>query len=347
MRTLTRFTALGACVLLAACGAAEHTTAPNALGGRASRDLVVGPAQPPTYTGYTLTDISAGLPSSAVDINESGTIVGRHTLGGLDHGFIRHADGTLEDLPPLPGDLSNVASGVNASDVVVGSSTAANGTSHAWRKAPGGPMTPLGGLCTTGSHANAIGAAGEIVGDCSSQMAVWTSPQGPPLLRTLLFGTLHDVENGVAAGDETSPDGSRWAAVWDGHHVSPVVLPTGTTTSSWSTGVASAQQVVGAYTDATGDHGFVATLGGTTRLLPHPVEAMTALGRIVGWYVSIPAVAYTIAPNGLGVEVPLPPTTRDRVALRANRCGAIVGHYFPSGLQNGARAALWTKPGCD
>lgn len=345
MRTFTL-----CCVALAAvaCDASDRTTAPRAPGAP-SADISVGPTQPLGSTGYTLTDISGGLASSALDINASGTIVGRHTVNGAEHGFVRHADGTVQDLPPLPGDASNVASGVNASDVVVGSSTSADGHSHAWRKAPGGPMTRLyDAPCGSRSHANAIDAAGEIVGDCNTIEAVWTTPTDDPLLGSpVLFGTMLDVGHGLAVGYAAAPgDDKKEAVAWDGEHAHTILtLPAGTT-STWFTGAVSAQEVVGGYTDASGDHGFVTILGATPRLLPHPVQAMTALGRIVGWYVSIPAVAYTIAPNG-SFEVPLPPTNRDRVAFRANRCGAIVGHYFPYGLQGGPRAALWSKPTCD
>src|SRR5205085_10205242 len=99
MRRSTHLVPLAACVALAACDVADHTTAPRAPNGPASLDLV-GPPPPPVYIGYSLTDISAGLTSRATDINNQGWVVGTHTIAGSPHGFVRHPDGSIEDIPP-------------------------------------------------------------------------------------------------------------------------------------------------------------------------------------------------------------------------------------------------------
>jgi hypothetical protein len=136
------------------------------------------------------------------------------------------------------------------------------------------------------------------------------------------------------------------ALVWAGHSYSTLDMPYGTVHAR-VTGINGSRVMVGGYTVGTTERGFRAA-NGTTHALPHVVYGVSGAGRMVGWYVGLPSVAYTIAPNALvTVETPLPPSNVDRVAVRVNRCGSIVGHYFPSGLEGGARAALWTKPICD
>jgi probable HAF family extracellular repeat protein len=355
MRTRTPLGALAACLALAACDATDGTTAPNAP-PNAAPNADVGVVQPPTYLGYALTDISGGLPSAATDINAHGWIVGYHVTANGQHGFVRHADGTVEDLPPLPGGVSNVVTWIDDADEIVGTSTAADGTSHAWYRAPGGAVQRLreATWCVGTSHANAIDDAGEIAGGCGGGMAVWSGASQMPWAPTGGWGDLNDIANGTPVGTEVVSSSTSIAYAWrtvDGNNFPDT--PWGAS-RAWISAISGSLHMVGGYELNGVDHGFVAsfaTVNGLmttpTLLLPHPVYGVSGAGRLVGWYGAIHPSAYTIAPGISFAETPLPPTTLDRAAVKVNRCGSIVGDYFPLGIPAGPRAALWTKPQCD
>jgi probable HAF family extracellular repeat protein len=336
---------LAACTLAAACDAPDHTTAPHPLGAP-TLDITTQPAQPPVLNVYSLTDISGGLPSRATDVNAHGWVVGTHTVGGAQHGFVRHADGTIEDVPPWTGDVSTVVTGINDANVIVGTSTAANGDTHAWRRVPGQAMEKLFDFyCGGRAHANAIDDEGEIAGACAGVPEVWLSVVANGFPNAEVTGDLYDIASRTAVGTLDEPVSATAALVWATHNYSTLDMPYGTVHARVN-GVNGSLVMVGGYTVGTTERGFWAA-SGTTHPLPHVVYGVSGPGRMVGWYAGIPSAAYTIAPNGFGVETPLPPNTVDRVAVRVNKCGTIVGHYFPFGLQGGARAAMWTKPVCD
>ena len=339
---------VAACLTTAACDAPDRTTAPLAPNASARRDIVTGPSQPPTYLGYTLTDISGGLASRATDINTHGWIVGTHTIAGAPHGFVRAPDGTIEDIAPLGGDVGNVVTAINNDNVIVGTSTASNGSTRAWRRVPGQAIEPLLNFYCNGSmHANAIDDAGEIVGACAGSPMVWLAvPQNTwsPAYTAGRTGDLYDIAAHTPVGTLDEPLSTSDAVLWGDPGLIALAMPNGTVHAR-ITGINGSQVMVGAYTVGTTERGFRATLAQTIPL-PHALYGISSQGRSVGWYTGFPAVAFTIAPNGF-TETPLPPTNVDRVAVRVNRCGAIVGHYFPFGLAAGARAALWTKPQCD
>ena len=336
---------LAACALAAACDAPDRTTAPRPLGAP-TLDITTQPAQPPVLNVYSLTDISAGLPSRATDVNAHGWVVGTHTVGGAQHGFVRHPDGTIEDVPPRPGDVSTVVNGINDANVIVGTSTAPNGYTTAWRRVPGQAMETLFNFyCGNGTRANAIDDQGEIAGTCAGMPAVWFAAVADGFPNAVVTGDLYDIASHTAVGTINEPVSTTAALVWAKPDSSTLDMPYGTVHARVN-GVNGSLVMVGGYTVGTTERGFWAA-NGTTHPLPHVVYGVSGPGRMVGWYVGIPAVAYTIAPNGFGLETPLPPTNRDRVAVRVNKCGTIVGHYFPSGLSAGAHAAMWTKPICD
>ena len=340
--SMTLWCANSVVMLVTACGEPDRVTA---VVPQATPSLDVGTPPPPTYVGYALTDISAGLASRATDINAHGWIVGTHTMHGSEHGFLRHPDGTVEDVPPLTGDVSNVVTGINDSEQIVGTSTAPNGTTHAWTRALGGSMARLYDAgCALASHANAIDDAGNIVGGCGGVPAQWGPRYGPPWFVVGGTGDLFDIAVGTPVGTVDEPVSTTAALVGGPNGATTLAMPYGTVHARIN-GIDGSRVMVGGYTVGTTERGFWATLSATHQL-PHVVYGISGQGRLVGWYTSIPAVAYTIAPNAF-VETPLPPTNADRVAVRVNRCGSIVGHYFPSGLQGGPRAALWTKPSCD
>ena len=354
---------LAVCVT-AACDAPDRTIAPNgpdAPNATSGRDLVVGPGQPPVLNVYSLVDISGGLPGRATDVNDSGWVVGTHTVSGGDHGFVRHADGTIEDLPPLSGDVSNVATGINNAYQIVGTSTASNGTTHAWRRLPGHALERLGDAdCAGAAHANAIDDVGEIVGGCDFTPAEWHADSSTHWRDKWNAGDLFDAAAHVVVGLVSGPGTDFDNVLWDYAEPLSLPMPHGTVHSRVN-GVNDSHEMVGEYevghespsggSTITSSGGFFFTHT-VTHPIPHAAYGVSTKSRIVGWYVSIPAVAYTIAPNGispLGIatETALPPSGVNRVAVRVNACGTIVGHYFPSGLSGGARAAMWRKPVCD
>lgn len=339
---------LAACVLTAACDGPDRVTAtpapraPNAPSADVSLPPPIGIAP-----GYVLTDISGGVRSSATDIDVHGWVVGSRGAAGHEHGFIRHADGTVEDIPPLPGDVSTVATGINDDGQVVGTSTAPNGSTRAWFKAPLDAIRVLwDAQCNGDTDANAIDNEGAIAGRCAHMPTYWPTYHDFPSVVYNAPGSTTDVGGIEPVGYVVQPNGTR-VAIADGHYgvVFPP-MPSGTT-SSWITGTNGSHAIVGGYTIGGVDRGFFApSLGSAVQRLLHVAYGISGQGRMVGWYVSIPAVAYTIAPNEIA-ETPLPPTNLDRAAVRVNHCGSIVGWYFPSGLQGGPRAALWKKPTCD
>ena len=337
--------AVSAAMLITACGGGPDRVTSVTPRPSPSRD--VGLSQPPTYIGYVLSDISGGARSLATDINEHGWVVGSHDVGGRQHGFIRHADGTVEDIPPLSGDVSNVVTGINDLEQVVGTSTAPDGTMRAWFRAPFDDVKPLwSSWCNGAARANAIDNGGTIAGSCGGQPTYWPTFHDFPQTVINMAGALTDAVGIEPVGYVVHLDGTRSALAYGQHGSVFPIMPSGTT-SSWINGTNGSHSIVGGYTLGGVDHGFFATsFGGAIQTLPHVAYGISGQGRIVGWSTGFPAAAYTIAPNAF-VETPLPPTSLDRVAVRVNRCGSIVGHYFPFGVQGGPRAALWTKTNCD
>jgi hypothetical protein len=353
MRTLTLFAAL---VAMTACVAPDRGTAPapGAAEGTHADTIAIAAAAAPSGpsavdvapisdVGYTLTDISHGLSSRATSINDSGVVVGTYVTGVGQHAFLRRVDGTLQDIPPLPGDVSNVASDVDLAGDVVGTSVGRDGSPHAWIRRHGQAIQQLRTVsCHGASRADALDATGRIVGSCDGRPAEWVNFGFGPLPAPGARGELLAVQSPIVAGYVvTSGD-----TVAMGARPSPFFLdmPAGTTVSA-ITDVNASGVMVGRFTRHGVEQGFVSTPT-SGRTLPHPAYGLSDRGRIVGWYVSLPSVAYTIAP-GTTAETPLPPASAYRVAVRVNHCGSIVGHYFPSGLQGGPRAAVWSKGICD
>ncbi|AHG88775.1 extracellular repeat protein, HAF family [Gemmatirosa kalamazoonensis] len=344
-------------VLIAACGdpdrvtavpgrPAERLTAPTRPDTTALSASAVDVPAPPSYVGYVLTDISRRIASTATDINTAGLVVGAYATAAGQHGFVRHTDGTFEDLPPLAGDTGTVATGINDAGVVVGYSTRRNGHTTAWIRHPGLAPRALSEpeFCAGSSRADAIDYLGEIVGSCGRDAVIWPTETAFAWPLGGVHGEALDVYFHTVVGYGLLGSGSTTTAiVWRG---APTTfnLPPGSTDSK-ATGINAGGAIVGLFTQNGAQRGFVSSLT-SGRVLPHPAYGISDYGRVVGWYVSLPAAAYTIAPGAV-TETPLPPTTLGRVAVKVNRCGAIVGHYFPLGLQGGPRAALWTKPTCD
>ena len=98
----------------------------------------------PTGVMIDLGVLPGGSRSSAVAIDEHGSIAGQsETAGGAFHA-VRWHHGIIEDLGTLPGGDFSVASAI-AGDAVLGESTARDGRLHAFRW-QSGTMTDLGRL---------------------------------------------------------------------------------------------------------------------------------------------------------------------------------------------------------
>ncbi len=107
--------------------------------------------QAPNGVMIDLGTLPGGSRSSAVAIDEAGTIVGQsETAGGAFHA-VRWRHGVIEDLGTLPGGDFSVASAIEGS-AVLGESSARDGMLHAarWRD---GTLTDLGAFSRPGPGA--------------------------------------------------------------------------------------------------------------------------------------------------------------------------------------------------
>jgi uncharacterized membrane protein len=69
---------------------------------------------------YTIFAVENATVTNPQEISDSGTVVGVYILGGVQHGFIRSADGQIEELIVQPGSTSTRALGINARGDIVG-----------------------------------------------------------------------------------------------------------------------------------------------------------------------------------------------------------------------------------
>ena len=144
------------------------------LGGRTPAPSVRPGASQPVHAFLwqpgTMTDLGTlgGANSFAVDLNDTGQVVGAAENPAGDLHAVRWDHGAIADLGTLGGDASQAVR-INASGQIVGLSTTAPGQrlgdpgTHAvlWDR---GRVTDLGTLGGTTSRANAINDAGRIVG---------------------------------------------------------------------------------------------------------------------------------------------------------------------------------------
>jgi probable HAF family extracellular repeat protein len=106
-------------------------------------------------------------------MNDAGDVTGEiEDFGGIRHAYL-HVNGSaaFTDLGTLGGARSN-GEGIDADDVIVGSSDTAGGESHAFRWA-GGTMTDLGTLGGPNSQATAIAPGGLIAGSAQTATGHW------------------------------------------------------------------------------------------------------------------------------------------------------------------------------
>jgi probable HAF family extracellular repeat protein len=169
-----------------------------------------GAANAVSTRGAQLTDIGAGLEGTLADaVNASGVAAGQVFLPGQSQQrAIEFSGGREIDLGVLPGDASSVATGINASGVVVGTSTPATSrvyVSQAFVYARGvAPLRKLPGFI--GATANGINDSGAIVGSVGQKafLAGETSSYVFDGTTVTLFATNHGLGNSVATAINAS-----------------------------------------------------------------------------------------------------------------------------------------------
>ena len=196
---------------------------------------------------YVVTDMGllpGATESQATAVNASREVVGtQYFAGQYDgspydgsaqfHAFLWSSSQGLLDLGTLPGDSAAVANAINATGTVVGAS--GNGglvapfisqytglldisDSHAFLWTAGGGMRDLGVLPGyTGSEANGINSAGEVVGTCttdngSEQAFVWTSTGGMKALAGATASTANAINDAGQIAGEANLSPALWGA---------------------------------------------------------------------------------------------------------------------------------------
>jgi probable HAF family extracellular repeat protein len=185
--------------------------------------------------------------SMAFGINKAGTVVGMS--GG--YAFLWTQNAGMQDLGNLGG-FGSVATAINSSGQVVGSSGLSNGSSHAFLWTATSGMQDLGSLGGN-SQALAINDAGQVVGvswlsdNITDHAFLWTATGGMQDLGTL--GGPDSVANGINAagqivGWSLTSTNSQVAFLWDSKH-GMQSLGTAVQGGSGAQGINSSGQVVG------------------------------------------------------------------------------------------------------
>ena len=256
----------------------------------------------------TIFDAPGASRTLALDINQSGEIVGRYLSAGQNHGFLRDAQGNLTTID-FPGASFSVASSINDSGAILG-----------WYSLPTSPVVRHGFVFRDGvftsfdppgsTFTNPLGInnRGDITGRfCTLQVCL------PPglgsyhgfLLRDGVF-TIIDVpdanetnafkpnENGAIVG-AFGESGSELLFVLRQGQFSTIALSNGKPVSQDDGGINSRGEIVGTYCDValpcligpTDNHGFLLS-GDQLTTIDVPGGAATALtginarGDIVG-----------------------------------------------------------------
>ena len=174
-------------------------------------DLANGTPNAVSTRGAGLTNIGAGLDGTlASAVNASGTAVGQIFFPGpTQQRAAIFAGGRETALGALPGDASSIATGINATGEIVGTSTPATTSTPApyvsqafsFRDGKMSPIPQLRALAGfRGANALGVNDAGTIVGSVGYGAAFFSSVASYALVGTklALFGVLHATGNSEA-----------------------------------------------------------------------------------------------------------------------------------------------------
>jgi len=200
-------------------------------GGGSDGGSASGPTDPNQVTfdttAKTLEPLSGGATSTAVAINDTGTIIGLSSNSSQQMraakwnvNILNGTVGTATELPPLAGFTYSAAYGVNATGFVVGESEGAGNTVVAVYWGTGISATALPALVVgKNSAAYGISASGRIVGeavDASDKIVpvYWSSSSAVPVV----LGTIGADGTGVAYAIVDKGDGSSIIVGESGDH---------------------------------------------------------------------------------------------------------------------------------
>ena len=321
------------------------------------------------YSGGTYTplnDPSGADGTFALGINSLGLIVGYYyDSSHAEHGFLYHKGvlpsyGTLND--PLGAD-GTVANGINDDGQIVGNYEDSSGVYHGFLYYGGFYTTIDDALGTEGTILSGINNAGEIAGVYfdSSGTAHSFLATPPPTTTSYTFSTFDDplstgtegtivsgVANGgnILAGNYYDSGGKAYGFAYLLGSFLPVNVPG--STSTYVVGINDAGQIIGGYTDSSGEHGFIYNhdSGGTYITLNDPLSAnglvgtqvngINDAGQVVGDYADSSGVHGFLYSGGNYTTLNGPLGTGGARALGINDEGQIVGNYEDSsGAEHG------------
>ena len=258
------------------------------------------------------------------------------------------------------GGLYGEADDINDAGHVVGGSTTASGSSHAFLWTPSGGMVDLGTLGGSTSAAFAINNAGQVVGFSSpaagaSLAFLWTAASGMISLGTLPGGFSSSAEDINDLGHVVGSSGAagnnshafRWTPAGGMQDLGTLGGP-----NSRATAINEAGQVVGRSDTAGGDeHAFLwtaaggmidlGTLGGASSSASDVNEAGQVVGRSETASGAEHAFLWTMAGGMVDLGTLGEPDSRSQ-ADAINDAGQVVGRSVPDGDD---RAFLWTAAG--
>lgn len=207
------------------------------------------------YSGGTYTTLSdpLGTTTYAFGVNNLGQVVGKYFDGSGAHIFI-YSSGTyttLKDPYGAGGSLGSNGLGINDSDQIVGSYIDIGGVRHGFLYNNGSYTTlddPLAGA--TGTEANGINDAGQIVGE------YWDSNN---VLHGFLYsgGTYTTLNTSSAYDINVLSQIVGVSFLYSGGTYAPLADPLATS-GTFPLGINNAGQIVGYYTNSSGQHGFLA-----------------------------------------------------------------------------------------
>ncbi|HUL71374.1 MAG TPA: hypothetical protein VLT17_14190 [Gemmatimonadales bacterium] len=254
---------------------------------------------------FTSFDVPGAIITYAIDINDSGAIVGRFTdSDGMDHGFLRDKTGTIETID-FPGAVFTAAAAINNSGDVVGfyALPDAPDDRHGYLRRHG-RFTTIDPPGSTFTNVLGINEGGDMTG------RYFTDDGGPHgfLFRKGRFTTFDvpgaDATNewkinarGTIVGQfvDGYGFGHLFTSTWSG--TTPIPLPHGYSVDDHNGGINSRGDLVGTYCDDAsscgstldGHHGFLIR-GRTFRTVDIPGATTTFAfgindrGQIVGGY---------------------------------------------------------------